>query len=218
MRAWRVTSPKIFPTVRTGGGLAVAAFFCAAALRAAPAIAAGDPAYLAELQQAARAAQLSARPYWHKLLHYQRNRLWPGVTSTVDSAGFFLAAAGKRDPAAELDATLAAFFDETPRLGEPPQCRFIARYAWLRDTLAFDAARLPPQRCESYQQWLEAIRPEAVALVFAANDLNSPATMFGHTLLRIDRAGQGEDERLLAKAISYAADAPPASSEVAFIL
>ena len=204
--------------MHSSGGLTVAAIFLAAALRAGPAVAAGDPAYLAELQQAARAADLSAQPYWHKLLHYQRNRLLPGVTSTIDDADFFTSPDGKTDPQAELDATLASFFADEPRLDEPPQCRARARYEWLRARLAFDPARLPPQPCDKYRQWLEVVRPESVALVFAANDLASPATMFGHTLLRVDRIGQGEDERLLAKAINYAAEAPPMSSEVAYII
>jgi hypothetical protein len=217
MLAWRATSPRPIFKTHTSGGLAVAAVFLLAAF-SPPAAAAGDEQYLAELQQSARAARLAAQPYWHKLVHYERNALLPGVTSSVDDADFFLAAAGKTDPDAELDATLASFFTDAPRLGEPPQCRARARYEWLRGKLAFDPARLPPQRCEKYEQWLEVVRPSAVALVFAANDLASPATMFGHTLLRVDRVGQGEDERLLAKAVNYAAEAPPMSSEVGYII
>ncbi len=216
MRAWRVTLPKSLHA-STSGGLRAAAVFWGCLL-CDPAPAADAPAYLVELQQAARDASLAAHPYWHRLLHYQRNRLWPGVTSTIDEASFFVATGGKTDPAAELDATLASFFSTTPRLDEPPQCRARARYEWLREKLRFDPARLPPQPCALYDEWLAALRPGAVALVFAANDLNSPATMFGHTLLRVDRQGQAEDQRLLANAVSYAAEAPPASSEMAFIL
>lgn len=181
------------------------------------AAAAGDPAYLAELQQAARAAGLSAQPYWHKLLHYQPNRIRSGVTSSVDAAHFFLAADGKVDPQAELDATLASFFSETLRHDEPPQCRVKGRYEWLKGKLRFDPARLPEQPCEYYEKWAAAMDPGSISLVFAANDLNSPATMYGHTLLRVD--AQGRDEpALLAHAINYAAEVATEDADVGYIV
>lgn len=46
---------------------------------------------------------------------------------------------------------------------------------------------------------------EAATLVFASAYLNNPASLFGHTLLRLDRRGQTEPTRLLAYAINYAA-------------
>ena len=170
-----------------------------------PALAAGDPSYLPELQAQARQQRLAQAPYWHKLLHYRSNHLLPGVTSIVDSALFYTAATGKTDPQAELDATLASFFSDTPRFEEPTQCRTKARYEWLRRQLNFDAVRLPPQRCEYFEKFSGSIKPDAITLVFAASDLNSPATMYGHTLLRIDAKGQNPDEQLLAHSVNYAA-------------
>ena len=216
MRAWRVTLPKSFQR-STSGGLRAAAVFWASLLCAGPAAAAGDPAYLAELQQAARTAGLAGHPYWHKLLHYRADRLGSGVTSTVDAALFFLSPGGKSDPQAELDATLASFFSDEPRLDEPPQCRVKGRYEWLKARLAFDARRLPAQPCEFYEKWHAAINPAGVSLVFASNDLNSPATMYGHTLLRVDVVGQTGDERLLAHAINYAAAVATEGNQVGYI-
>ncbi|MGH8481489.1 MAG: DUF4105 domain-containing protein [Nevskiaceae bacterium] len=195
-----------------------AAFVLVAGLFSATGHAAGDPAYLAELQQAARVAELSAHPYWHKLLHYKRNRILPGVTSSVDVAHFFLAAGGKADPAAELDATLASFFSDEPRHDEPPQCRVKGRYEWLKGKLQFDDARLPGQRCEYFDKWVAAMNPAGIALVFAANDLNSPATMYGHTLLRVDVAGAEGEPRLLAQAINYAAEVATEGANAAYIV
>jgi hypothetical protein len=39
--------------------------------------------------------------------------------------------------------------------------------------------------------------------------MNNPASMFGHTLLRVDQKGQTEQTRILAYTINYAADVPP---------
>lgn len=168
--------------------------------------AAGDAAYLAELQARARERQLATQPAWQRLLHLQPRR-WPGaVESTLDFPGFFLAADGKTDPQAELDATLAAFFDDSDLYGEARQCRFKARYEWLRTQLQFDPARLPSAACPRFQQWFEGLNSGGLTLVFAANDLNSPSSMFGHTLLRLDARGAQGDERLLAYAVNYAAE------------
>ena len=41
--------------------------------------------------------------------------------------------------------------------------------------------------------------------MFPAAYLNNPSSMFGHTLLRLDRAGQNEQTRLLAYAVNYGA-------------
>jgi hypothetical protein len=50
------------------------------------------------------------------------------------------------------------------------------------------------------------MNPGRLTLVFPAAYLNNPASMFGHTLLRVDALGEGEQTRLLANTINYAAD------------
>lgn len=135
----------------------------------------------------------------------------------MDAQHFFLAADGKSEPTAELDATLASFFSDESRLDEPPQCRVKGRYEWLKSKLGFDARRLPEQRCEFYEKWAAAIDPAGMALVFASNDLNSPATMYGHTLLRVDVVGQTGEQRLLAHAVNYAAEVATDGSQVGYI-
>lgn len=176
----------------------------AATTQAAPA----DPAYLPELQRRAREAALARDPLWRKLLHVQRHPLTGRERSLADDDGFFLARDGRTDLAAELDATLAAFFDPTPRhaLGQSAQCRFVARAGWLRERLAIDPARLPVDPCPRFTEWRAGINPGRVSLVFPAAFLNSPASMYGHTFLRLDPAGQGDAPPLLSYAISYAAD------------
>src|SRR3954464_2911236 len=60
-----------------------------------------EVAYVDELLASSRRLALSARPAWHKLLHYQRT--WSGgVESEADGPSFFLAADGKVSPRAEL--------------------------------------------------------------------------------------------------------------------
>lgn len=163
--------------------------------------------YLDDLIAAAKAKQLAQESQWHALLHYRPRLLLPGVESYADDPAFFNAPDGKTNPQQELEATLAAFFstlEETPDQ-QNPQCRFIARYHWLKRALAFDPARLPEQPCRRYQEWRAALNPDALTLVFPAAYLNNPASLYGHTLLRVDARDQDERTRLLAYAINYAA-------------
>jgi hypothetical protein len=164
-------------------------------------------AYLAQLQQQAAAQRLAQDPMWRKLLHYQRHPLLRQLRSLADDPGFFNAPQGRTDPEAELAATLAAFFDPRERHAgsQAAQCRFAARHAWLNERLQFDAARLPPQPCERLEQWRKGLDAARVTLVFPTAYINSPASMYGHTFLRLDPRGAAGDQPLLSYAISYAA-------------
>lgn len=178
--------------------------------------AAADTAYLAELVERARQLRLAERIEWVNLMHYKPNWLAPGMHSLADAARFFNAPDGKTNPPAELEATLASFFSDLPETDtqQNPQCQFIARYRWLKRELDFDPKRLPERECRRYEQWRAALNPHEITLVFPAAYLNNPASMYGHTLLRIDAADQDERTRLLAYAINYAANTDETSGLV----
>jgi hypothetical protein len=167
---------------------------------------AADPPYLAELTTRVVQARLWEDRTWLLLLHYRRNVLG-GYTSQADDPGFFLSPNGKSDPRAELEATLRQLFSLEPvgRSRQPAQCAFIARYRWLKEALAFDD-RLPAQSCPRFDAWLKELNPHGVTLVFPSAFMNNPASMFGHTLLRIDQKGQVEQTRLLAYTVNFAAE------------
>jgi Domain of unknown function (DUF4105) len=169
-----------------------------------------ENAYLVELINKGRLAKLASEREWHLLLHYRKN-LFGGHTSEQDDLGFFMSPDGKTDPQAELDATLKQFFSDelVGRSKQPAQCAFIARYTWLKQRLAFDETRLPPMACERFDRWYADFEAQSITLIFPSAFLNNPASMFGHTLLRVDQKGQTEQTRILAYTINYAADVPP---------
>ena len=173
----------------------------------APMAFAVDNAYLEELTQRAQQAGLAQRAEWLNLLHYKPYPYWFGSRSLADDSEFFNAPDGRNNATAELEATLAAFFSTAPETDKTqnPQCRFIARYQWLKQQLQFDPARLPPKTCKRFNEWRASLDPHEITLVFPAAYLNNPASMYGHTLLRIDAKDQDEKTRLLAYSISYAA-------------
>ncbi|MDH3452026.1 MAG: DUF4105 domain-containing protein [Gammaproteobacteria bacterium] len=167
--------------------------------------AAGD-GYLRGLVERADALRLAEHPQWLALLHYVPRR-GARHASEADDPRFFLSERGKHDPAAELEATLAAFFSTrtVPERGEPVQCAFIARYRWLRGVLGSDVGRLGEPRCDRFERWYRAIDAHSLTLVFPADYLNNPASMFGHTLLRVDRAHDSASAPLLSYAVNYGA-------------
>lgn len=184
-------------TKRRGGQRSVAPFlFLALALAA---IASDDAApYLRRAEE----RRLWEDPAWLDLLHY-RDPWHGGPRSQIDDPVFFLADDGKTNPRAELIATLEALFaapDEDPL--DHAACRFIGRTTWLRRELQIPGDALPVAACQPFDAVMAQLKPVSATLVFPAAYMNSPASLFGHTLLVID----GEDEnRLLAKSINYGA-------------
>src|SRR6266404_4115000 len=105
------------------------------------------------LLAAAHARNLAVSRDWQVLLHYRRTA-FGGWRSEADGAGFFLAGPrGRHDPAAELDATLTAALSPAPSGDDHPQCRFPARWAWLKEVLPIDPARVPDQVCPAFAIW-----------------------------------------------------------------
>ena len=161
---------------------------------------AGNPTYdLVLIEEADRRALYNDK-YWHTLLHYKKGVF--GLRSLIDDPNFFLAPGGKHNPKAELEATIKAFFQEPGEGTKHPVCRFDARYTWLKEQLGIDPSQLPVPECTHFEQLMVEIKPEAVSLIFPTSHINSPASMFGHTLLTIETATQS---KLLSHAINYSA-------------
>lgn len=166
--------------------------------------------YLQELIQEAIIGKLYNDRYWQLLLHYRKD-FFGGHTSEVDDPEFFLSPNGKTDPKAELTATLTYFFSETlvGRSKQPAQCAFVARYHWLKEKLHFQESKLSPQACERFDSWIAEMNPASISLIFPSAYMDNPASMFGHSFLRIDQKGQTAETNILAYTINYAADVPP---------
>ena len=153
-------------------------------------------ANVAEYKQQAAALQLSKKHYWHLLLHMNAD------VSEIDDPNFFFAKDGATDPSSELDATLDAFFSHEPKDDNSSICKFPARYEWLKTQLHADD--FPKAKCSEYEKILKRVDPKSTTLVFPAAHINSPASMFGHTFLRINSS---YNSKLLSYAVNYAADA-----------
>jgi hypothetical protein len=180
------------------------------------AAAAPDPGYAEALIAKAHRLGLARDPHWLRLGHWRKYPL-TGYRSDAAGPDFFVDPQGRTDPAAELEADLRAFFGateqpqaEVARGLMPPVCRFPARLAVLRQKLELDVDRLDLKPCPKLDEYWGRVQPESVSLIFSAYYLNNPASMFGHTFLRVRKRGPaaGRQQReLLDNAIDYSADA-----------
>lgn len=148
------------------------------------------------LQSVPAAALEAFSPEWLAAVHY-RPRLFGGYKSSVDSDNFFLSPEGKTNPQAELEATLALFRSDGE---EERKCFFPGRYKLLAK---YGAELKPYPHCPEVEQFYADLRPSGVTLLFTDAFMNNPASLFGHSLLRIDTARKGT--QLLAHGVNYGA-------------
>ena len=150
-----------------------------------------------------RLQQLANDPFWISLGHYETAKLG-GWRSYVSDPKFFLAANGAEHPDAELQATLQALYAPASAGEQHAQCVYPARTRWLKAQLSL--TDLPTVACAEFTQWFKDVSPHSAVMIFPAAYLNSPSSMFGHTLLRIDQADvQSDQTALLSYAINFGA-------------
>jgi len=184
---------------RCGGHICRISFFFVSILSCViqgPDVFAMERGYLDQVLESAVRQRLYEDRYWYVLLHYKEGFL--GTESVIDDPAFFLAPDGKTNPVSEMEATIRAFFDPA---GDEV-CRFVARFEWLKERLRLDTDRLPVSGCASLEAFINRNSPVSVTLVFPMSHLNSPASMFGHTLITIETA---QKTKLLAYSVSYSA-------------
>ena len=150
-----------------------------------------------------RLQQLANDPFWISLGHYETAKLG-GWRSYISDKKFFLAADGAEHPDAELAATVQALYAPASLGQQHAQCVYPARTRWLQAQLKLDD--LPAVDCSEFKQWFKDVSPHSAVMIFPAAYLNSPSSMFGHTLLRIDQAEVKSDKTsLLSYAINFGA-------------
>jgi len=137
----------------------------------------------------------SVDSYWLSLLHYKKN-ITGGYESLIDDKNFFISKDGKKNPKKELLASIKLIKSVPKKFA----CRFPLRFEYLNSKYSLSDFNI--KSCEKLQKYLNDINAQKAVLVFADADINKPASMFGHTFIRIDT----KDERpVLSSAVNYAA-------------
>ena len=150
---------------------------------------------------------------WSHLLHYRKHPFSGRYISQNDSPNFFLAKNGKSSLIAELQADLHAFSLTDLADNQSAQCQFPARYYWLKQQLP--ELQFTDQSCSELEQWRNQLSAEHLTLIFPASHINSPSSMYGHTLIRLDKKDP-KSNKLLAHSVNFAANADPDDNELVF--
>jgi Domain of unknown function (DUF4105) len=159
-------------------------------------------------------AELSKNQSWLNLVYYRQSffsaHRW---LSEADDKNFFLSEIGQTSPEAEFKATYQK------QLIEKDQsiiCRFPARYTLLHQLLGKpidDRIEL----CTDFVKWRQKLAAKGASIIFPTAYLDSPSSMFGHTLLRLDQSSEIDTTGQLSYTFSYAAQMPESGSELAFV-
>ncbi len=166
--------------------------------------------YTEELINHAHELKLAQSKQWQKLLFFTP-KWFKESQSFISSPKFFLDEDGRYDASLELDATIKAFFNpdmdsDKEGMSQHPQCQFPARFFWLNKQLNFDPIKLKFVECKLLKDLLADLDADRVSFVFSSGYLNNPASMFGHTFLRLHkRPTHGTSQAMLDYAINFAA-------------
>jgi hypothetical protein len=139
---------------------------------------------------------------WRLLLHYRSGPF--GLESEASSPDFFLSPNGRRNPKSEIEADIRAMFGPNTPEQEKIVCRFPARYSWLVKKLSLRPLEL---NCPAFNAWKNQMESPSISLVFASAYLGNPATLYGHTFLRLNKNDSETSSRLLDPTINFAARA-----------
>lgn len=145
-----------------------------------------------ELKNYIEEYKLYKNSYWAKLLHYRN-----GI-SEIDSTNFFISNNGKEDLKEELFETINSLETGTNNV----LCRFPLRVEWLKENIPTLEEKIVPYSCEELDKFLELTDAKYVTMVFPTAHINSPASMYGHTFLKV---GGDKETPLISNAINYAA-------------
>lgn len=143
---------------------------------------------------------------WQRLLHYKKGFWGKTYRSATDDKRFFLDPGGYSDPKWELKTAIKKFKEpalEPDKANHHAQCRFPARYKFVKKH--FPNEKFNDVHCPDFKWWYKQIGAKAIALVFSSYYASNPASMFGHTLMKLirDEKGMGSITDL---GLNFAAD------------
>lgn len=149
-------------------------------------------------------------PKWLKLVHYE-SKGKDNYQSKIVNSLFFFSSEGRTNPKKELEATIRSFFVEEP-IPEGlihPVCSFPTRHQFIKQTFGVDFLKRNGIRCDRYEVWKASIHADSVSVVFASYYLMSPASVFGHTMLKFNQKSNEENgSEILDYAVNVSADTP----------
>lgn len=153
----------------------------------------------------AQSLNLANQEKWLRLGHYEKTLFG---NKSAFAGPFFISAEGARNPSAELERSIVAFLEpsaeDLARYKMPPQCFFRARFNWLKRELGFPQSLV--QACPERDEWKRRLNARAVTVIFAASDMGTATSSFGHIFLKLINP-ENAGKELIDYGLNYAAAA-----------
>jgi len=143
---------------------------------------------------------LAQSEQWLALLHIKPQKGSSDLQSYVDDNSFFFSDDGATNPESELLASISALKND-----KETQCKFPARTKLLLSNIDNLVNEVNDVECTEYNAWQKQLNTSSVVLVFAAAQLNSPSSMYGHTFLRFDPENVEQNSTYLSYALNFGA-------------
>lgn len=137
---------------------------------------------------------------WLRLGHY-KPKLFGSYQSKIRGS-FFMAKDGAVNPQSEMLATLQNLFSEAS--ASTTQCKYLARTQWLKNKLNIDVQDIVD--CPERDLWKKKLNAREAYLIFASSDLNSAASSFGHTFIRLHNPENTGALDLIDYGVNFAAE------------
>ncbi len=96
---------------------------------------------------------------------------------------------------------------------QSPRCAFPARYQRLKQRWPGHFKESEGERCLEFEEWRDQIGAHAISILYVGAYPNNPASMFGHTLLRLQRP---QGNWLLDYTIAFLANVDPKDGPISY--
>ena len=154
---------------------------------------------------------------WKKLIKLEGDSFTKNSNFAIHSQNFYFSDLVTLTPKSELIKTLTAFLSKKTfsNINENPQCRFPARYVWLKSK--FDLSDVKPVICQNFLDWSMLASTKSLSLIFATGYLGNPASYYGHTLLKLNST-KNTKLNLLETSVNFGADVPVNEDPISYII
>ena len=140
--------------------------------------------------------RLSKIEQWKRLLHFKDNQ------SEIDDKKFFFAKDGKTNLKSELKSTIEKLILDKSDDENSTLCRYPSRSRWILEKIPRLKEKILIPKCIELKKEMKELGAKEITLILASAHMNSPASAFGHTFLRIDN---NPNTPLLSYAVNYSA-------------
>lgn len=164
---------------------------------------------------------LSFSPAWLRIYQYEKTILGE-YQSDIAAEAFFFAPDGRTSPAAELSAAMDAFSDINRRYGtqnQPAACVFPARKRVLERLVN---RKFPEPPCPDLKSWIQRIGADQISVVFVGAYAGNPASILGHTFLRLSNSARENTAHsgmdLLSYSVGFLAHSDPRDNRLSYMV